>query len=70
MINYAEINIHPSDRIEVAFRKVVRYMVPDAPSDVIFKVANLVIRDKKYRPQVLRVIINSLEEWDKKQARK
>jgi hypothetical protein len=69
MINYKEIGISPSDRIEVAFRKVVRYVVPDVPADVVCKVADLVLHDNEYRRKVLCVIMNALEARDIKEAR-
>lgn len=61
MIDYKALKVRPHDRIEVAFRKVVRYMVPDATADVIAKVARLVMKDNEYRPRVLRVIMEALE---------
>lgn len=69
MIKYEEIGISPNDRIEVAFRKVVRYVVPDANGYVVCKVANLILHDNEYRRKVLFVIMNALEAQDKTEAR-
>ena len=61
LMNYKKLNIKPHDRIEVAYRKVVRYVLPDVDSDVVVKVANIVLKDKEYRPRVLRVISDALD---------
>lgn len=60
-MNYKELNIRPTDRIEVAFRKIVRYFIPDVSAGVIAKVADLVMKDKEYRPRMLRIIMTALD---------